>query len=121
MIKLIEKANLFENSNKKKITAIVIGQEKDGVFLVAIDDNYQYQTSIELIDIINNERKILYVDENLIKIVSASINYERTILSYTTFRKKSENDEEGKYESFLVEIESKKSNNRFLFNLKGML
>jgi hypothetical protein len=123
MIKFKETASVFKkeanNMKIKKFSMYIVGQEKDGVYLIAKDDPNTYQTSIEMINTINNETKVLYIDENIIKVVSASLNYDGTILAYTTHRKNSEEDIEGKYESFLVEADNKKNNNRFLFNLKG--
>lgn len=53
------------------------------------------------------------------KCVCASLNTEKTILAYTAFRRRNDNDSEGLYESFLVEIEVTSGSNRFLFNVKG--
>lgn len=142
----------------------VVGQERDGVFLVARDDLFINRTCIELVEIkstskltpkqrlaaassatvpasdqqphlqgIAVERSVVYVHDNVMKCVAASINHDKTILAFTTFKRSSRGHvgdgvsdfhgrgggERGVYDSFLVEVERKNGNNRFHFNIRG--
>ncbi|KAL0476605.1 hypothetical protein AKO1_002842, partial [Acrasis kona] len=107
------------NESKRRQPPIyIVGREKN-LFLIARDDKYKKKTCIEKVETNPNnntiERSQLYVHEFLMKCVCASLNAEKNILAFTTYRKKKE-DQDGLYESYLVELEDTIGPNRFLFS-----
>ena len=105
---------------KQPPTVYLVGQERNLTFLVARDDIFINRTSIEMLRITADNvltRKLLYVHDEHVKIVGASLNHEGTVLAYTTFEKEMKNPE-GIYKSYLVEVEHAKGH-RYLFNITG--
>lgn len=118
MIKLVEVEKLYKKKGQKNLSipVYIVGQEKDQVYLIAREDYFPDKTAIELVDTLKRERRVIYIEDSIIKCVSASINQDRNILTFTTISKKTE-DSPSLYESHLVELGEKPS--KYTFNVKG--
>ena len=83
-------------------SAYLIGHEQSLAFLVARDDLFLNRTCIELVRVTSPNvimRRVLYVHERIVKVVSASLNHDSTILAYTVFVKKQQQQQQQQTET----------------------
>ena len=77
--------------HRKKPSIHVVGQECDNVILLSrdeYDENDKFRTYIDSYDVLTHQRRELYAHESTLKIVSASVNPQRTVLAFTAKKSK---------------------------------